>query len=122
METPYDDSTFRNQIDLGVRVSGKKVINRDDDQMMRKHRKEHFFTVRVDNLSFDATPDILAAMGVTSGDFLEGLSNATTAPIVVETPEHTPKVARIYELDQICRHAPSLQASPLMKREELSHG
>ena len=55
METPYDDSTFRNQIDLGVRVSGKKVINRDDDQMMRKHRKEHFFTVRVDNLSFDAT-------------------------------------------------------------------
>ena len=55
METPYDDATFRNQIDLGVRVSGKKVINRDDDQMMRKHRKEHFFTVRVDNLSFDAT-------------------------------------------------------------------
>jgi NADH-quinone oxidoreductase subunit G len=74
------------------------------------------------NLSFDATPDILAAMGVTPGGFLEGLSNATTAPIVVETPEHTPKVARIYELDQICRHAPSLQASPLMKREELSHG
>ena len=60
METPYDDATFRNadenhQIDLGVRVSGKKDINRDDDQMMRKHRKEHFFTVRVDNLSFDAT-------------------------------------------------------------------
>ena len=54
METPYDDSTFqRNQNDLGVRVSGKKGINRD--QMMRKHRKEHFFTVRVDNLSFDAT-------------------------------------------------------------------
>ena len=58
METPYDDATFRNadenhQIDLGVRVSGKKVFNRDDDQM-RKHR-EHFFTVRVDNLSFDAT-------------------------------------------------------------------
>lgn len=58
-ETPHDDATFRNadenhpQIDLGVRVSGKKVINRDDDQM-RKHR-EHFFTVRVDNLSFDAT-------------------------------------------------------------------
>ena len=55
METPYDDSTFRNQIELGVRVSGKKGISRDDDQMMRKHRKEHFFTVRVDNLSFDAT-------------------------------------------------------------------
>ena len=36
-------------------MSGKKDINRDDDQMMRKHRKEHFFTVRVDNLSFDAT-------------------------------------------------------------------
>ena len=53
METPYDDSTFRNQNDLGVRVSGKKGIN--GDQMMRKHRKEHFFTVRVDNLSFDAT-------------------------------------------------------------------
>ena len=56
METPYDDSkTFRNQNDLGVRVSGiNKGINRD--QMMRKHpRKEHFFTVRVDNLSFDAT-------------------------------------------------------------------
>ena len=55
METPF---TFRNQIDLGVRVSGKKGISRDDfdDQMMRKHRKEqHFFTVRVDNLSFDAT-------------------------------------------------------------------
>ncbi|CAL6327930.1 unnamed protein product [Bathycoccus prasinos] len=44
METPYDDSTFRNKSILG-----------DDDQMMRKHRKEHFFTVRVDNLSFDAT-------------------------------------------------------------------
>ncbi len=57
METPCDDSTpFRNQIDLGVRrVSGKKGISRDDDRMMRKHRKEHFFTVRVDNLSFDAT-------------------------------------------------------------------
>ena len=50
--TPCDDDStpFRNQI-----VSGKKDINRDDDQMMRKHRKEHFFTVRVDNLSFDAT-------------------------------------------------------------------
>ena len=36
METPHDDSTFqRNQIDLGVRrVSGKKGISRDDDQMM----------------------------------------------------------------------------------------
>ena len=55
METPHDDSTFRKQIDLGVRVSGKKVNSRDDDKMMRKHRKEHFFTVRVDNLSFDAT-------------------------------------------------------------------
>jgi RNA recognition motif-containing protein len=57
METPHDDSkTFPgNQIDLGVRVSGKKGIGRDDDQMMRKHRKEHFYTVRVDNLSFDAT-------------------------------------------------------------------
>ena len=33
----------------------EKDHQRDDDQMMRKHRKEHFFTVRVDNLSFDAT-------------------------------------------------------------------
>ena len=53
METPCDDSTFRHQNDLGVRVSEQKGINRD--QMMLKHRKEHFFTVRVDNLSFDAT-------------------------------------------------------------------
>jgi hypothetical protein len=42
METPCDDSTFRHQNDLGVRVSEQKGINRDQ-MMMRKHRKEHFF-------------------------------------------------------------------------------
>ena len=70
---------------------------------------------------FNSTPEILSAIGVQAGGFVDGLSNATQAPMVLESVEHTPKVARIYELDQICRHAPSLQKSPLMKPLESEH-
>lgn len=75
----------------------------------------------VQGMEYDSTPEIVTAMGVRSGEFLTGLSNATRAPMTVESVEHTPKVARIYELDQICRHAPSLQKSPLMQRQETTH-
>ena len=75
----------------------------------------------VQGMAYDSTPEIVTAMGVRSGEFLTGLSNATRAPMTVESVEHTPKVARIYELDQICRHAPSLQKSPLMQRQETTH-
>lgn len=72
----------------------------------------------ITDVAHNASTEVLAAMGLQSGDFLDGLSNACHAPMVTESIEHTPKVARIYELDQICRHAPSLQQSPLMQREE----
>ena len=75
----------------------------------------------VSSLEFDSSQDVLTAMGVRNGEFLSGLSNATNASVVVETIEHTPKVSRIYELDQICRHAPSLQKSPLMHQQESAH-
>jgi len=69
----------------------------------------------VPDVAFDSSAQVLERLGAANGQFLEGLTNATQADIVLETIEHTPKVARIYELDQIVRHAPSLQRSALMK-------
>jgi NADH-quinone oxidoreductase subunit G len=75
----------------------------------------------IPDLAFDSSAQVLERLGVSHGQFLEGLTNATQAGVVLQTIEHTPKVARIYELDQIVRHAPSLQRSALMKGAH-SHG
>ena len=69
----------------------------------------------VSDLEFDASTEVLERLGVTNGQFVDGLTNATQANIVLETIEHTPQVAKIYQLDQIVRHAPSLQRTALMK-------
>ena len=63
----------------------------------------------IQSMSHDSSQDVLAAAGVTAGSLVNGLSNATQAPIKIETLDHVPCVAGIYQLDGIVRRAPALQ-------------
>ena len=74
----------------------------------------------VSSMSHDSSQDVLAAAGVTAGEVVTGLSNATSAAIQLETVDHTPRVASIYQLDAIVRRAPALQQTADARQEVLA--
>ena len=71
----------------------------------------------VQSMSYDSSQEVLAAANVTAGSVVPGLSNATQASIKMETVEHTPRVASIYQLDAIVRRAPALQHTADARQE-----